>query len=423
MRRWSFAVGLRRSTPVVRLLVLTQLAFNLGFYLVLPYLSVHLAADLGFGAAVVGVVLGVRTFAQQGLFFVGGTLADRWGVRPVVLVGCVIRVLGFLGLALFYDVVGVVGATVLVGFAAALFSPAVESAIADEAGRSARAGGPTRVETFALLAVANQLGAFAGPLLGSVLLLVDFRIACLAAAGVFVVVIAAHLRWLPRTPGAQRGEPWLAGWREVLGNRLFVLFAVAMSGYLIAYNQLYLLLPLEVERAWGSQTVLGWFFALSSVMVVIGQVPITRVLARRSPARTITAGFVVIAASFTVVALFAPMHATGFAGLVPAAVFVALLTLGEMIVLPQARDLVPRLAGERRLGAYYGFMASVSGLGVLAGSAVLGVVVDATTGTHWATALPWITAAGFPGICTVVLLVVSSRLAHPDRGYPASART
>ena len=88
--RWSFLVDLRRATPTVRLLVLTQMTFNIGFFMVLPYLSVHLTSDLGLGAALVGVVLGIRTFSQQGLFFVGGTLADRWGIKPVVLVGCVL---------------------------------------------------------------------------------------------------------------------------------------------------------------------------------------------------------------------------------------------------------------------------------------------------------------------------------------------
>lgn len=206
--RWSFFNDLRRATPTVRLLVLTQLTFNVGFFMVLPYLSVHLTSNLGLGAALVGVVLGVRTFSQQGLFFVGGTLADRFGIKPVVLVGCVLRVLGFFGLAVVDSLTGVLVATVLVGFAAALFSPAVETAVAIEAGKSERRGGPRRVETFALLSVCNQIGSFTGPLVGSVLLLADFRIACLVAAVIFVVIIAAHLKWLPNERGEHQDEPW-----------------------------------------------------------------------------------------------------------------------------------------------------------------------------------------------------------------------
>jgi len=35
----------------MKLLISTQLAFNVGFYMVLPYLATHLAEDLGLAAA------------------------------------------------------------------------------------------------------------------------------------------------------------------------------------------------------------------------------------------------------------------------------------------------------------------------------------------------------------------------------------
>lgn len=408
--RWSFIDELRRATPTIRLLVLTQLTFNVGFFMVLPYLSVHLTSDLGLGAALVGVVLGIRTFSQQGLFFVGGTLADRWGVKPVVLTGCVLRVFGFVGLAVFGSLTGVLLATVLVGFAAALFSPAVESAVAIEAGKNEKDGGARRVETFALLTVCNQIGSFTGPLVGSVLLLADFRIACLVAAGIFVLVIAAHLRWLPNDRGEHRGEPWLAGWTDVVRNTLFVLFAIAMSAQLVAYNQLYLLLPLEVERVWGSQSVLGWFFAVSAVFVVTTQLPITRAVAGTSARMVLPIGFAVMAVSFTVVAAASPLQLSGLIGLIPAALFVVLLALGQMIAMPQARDLVPRLAAERRLGSYYGFMASLGGLGVLLGSVVLSAVIDLAPDTGWGAALPWLVASAFPVASAIGLRIVLAKI-------------
>jgi hypothetical protein len=55
----------------------------------------------------------------------------------------------------------------------------------------------------------------------------------------------------PGPSGNARRRTVLHGWRDVLDNRLFLLFALAYSGQLVAYNQLYLLLPLEVERARG----------------------------------------------------------------------------------------------------------------------------------------------------------------------------
>lgn len=64
-------------SPAVRVLVLNGLAFNLGFYMLMPYLAQHLGADLGLAGWAVGSVMGMRVFSQQGLFLLGGWLGDR----------------------------------------------------------------------------------------------------------------------------------------------------------------------------------------------------------------------------------------------------------------------------------------------------------------------------------------------------------
>lgn len=417
--RWSLLTGLADATPTVRLLVLTQLAFNIGFFMVLPYLSVHLTEDLGLRAAFVGVVLGLRTFSQQGLFFIGGSLADRWGVKPVVLTGCVVRILGFAGLAFAASVPGIVAATILTGFAGALFSPAVESALATAAGSDENGGG-SRTDAFALFTVCGQIGTFAGPLLGSLLLVVDFSAACLVAAGLFLGILLFHLHRLPTHPGAHAADGWLDGWREVVANKRFLLFAMAMSSQLVAYNQLYLLLPLEIERAWGSQAPLGWYFALTSVFVVLAQLPITR---RLRTATALPAGLTVMAAAFVVMALLAPARLHGLPALIPAAAFTLLLALGQMIAMPVARDLVPRLAAERRLGLYYGLLASIGGLGVLVGSVLIGALIDVMpTTTGWGLAAPWCAVAvALLGSALVLILQLRSRGSTPGGAATGSA--
>ncbi|NHC47233.1 MFS transporter [Motilibacter sp. K478] len=402
MARWGIVRELRAAEPVVRLLVLTQLAFNVGFFMVLPYLSVHLSDDLGLAAASVGLALGLRTFSQQGLFVVGGTLADRYGVKPVVLVGCGLRVAGFAGLAAADSAPAVFAATALTGFAAALFSPAVESALALESGKAEAAGGTSRVDAFALFSVGGQIGAFTGPLLGTVLLLVDFRAACAVAACVFVLILLAHARWLPAAPPAHEGERLLDGWGEVLANRAFLLFALAYSTQLVAYNQLYLLLPLEVDRAWGSQAPLGWLFAASSVLVVLAQLPVTAWCRSRPLGRVLPGGFLLMAAAFAVVAATVSAQRQGWVGLLPAAAFVVLLTVGEMVALPFARDLVPRLAAERRLGTYFGVLSSLSGVAVLGASTGIGALVQSTDGGPWSP-VPWLVAGALPLVSALAL--------------------
>ncbi|SEQ15634.1 Predicted arabinose efflux permease, MFS family [Streptomyces sp. yr375] len=387
-------------SPLLRLLILTQLAFNIGFFAVLPFLAEHLGGAVGMAGWLVGFVLGLRTFSQQGLFVVGGALADRYGVRPVVLAGCALRIAGFGWLGYAEQPWTVVGAVLLIGFAAALFSPAVESEVARQAVLHEEAGGGSRTRVLALFTVAGQAGAFVGPLLGALLLELDFRAVCLAGAGVFVVVLAAHAWLLPQhIPGRTRVEV-RGGIGPLLRNRRFLALCCAYGAYLLAYNQLYLALPAEVERAAGSQAPLAWLFALSSVLVVTAQLPVTRWVGERlSLRRSMTAGLVLIAAGFAVVAAALPAGWTGTAGLLPAAGFVVLLTLGQMLVAPAARSWVPDLAEDGRLGLYTGALSSVSGLIVLIGSAVTGTLLD----TRLPPAVPWLLLAAVPAAAVLLL--------------------
>jgi len=338
-------------------------------------------------------VLGLRTFSQQGLFVVGGALADRYGIRPVVLTGCALRIAGFAWLGYAEAAWAVIGAVLLIGFAAALFSPAVESEVARQAVLWEEVGGGPRTRMLALFTVAGQAGAFVGPLFGALLLAVDFRTACLAGAGVFVLVLAGHVLLLPQHLPGRRRTALRGGLLPLLRNRRFLALCCAYGAYLLAYNQLYLALPAEVERAAGSQAPLAWLFALSSLLVLTTQLPVTRRVGDRlAVRRSMAAGLLLIAAGFGLVA--AARHAgwTGTGGLLSAAGFVVLLTVGQMLVAPAARAWVPDLAEEGRIGLYTGALSSVSGLIVLAGSPATSTLLDAGLPA----AVPWLVPTAVP---------------------------
>ncbi|MFJ2607098.1 MDR family MFS transporter [Streptomyces sp. NPDC087425] len=389
-----------RMTPLLRLLILTQLAFNIGFYAVVPFLSEHLGQAIGMAGWLVGFVLGLRTFSQQGLFVVGGALADRYGIRPVVLAGCVLRIAGFGWLGYAEDTGAVIGAVLLIGFAAALFSPAVESEVARQAVALEENGGGSRTRVLALFTVAGQAGAFVGPLLGGLLLAVDFRAVCLAGAGIFVLVLAGHAWMLPQhIPGRER-TPAKGGLGLLIRNRRFLALCCAYGAYLLAYNQLYLALPAEVERATGSQAPLAFLFAVSSLLVVTAQLPVTRWAGLRlTPRRSMATGLLLISTGFAVVAAARPAQLTGVTGLLPGAGFVVLLTVGQMLIAPVARAWVPDLAEQGRLGLYTGALSSVSGLIVLVGSAATGTLLDAGLPA----AVPWLALAAIPAVAVCAL--------------------
>lgn len=111
------------------------------------------------------------------------------------------------------------------------------------------------------------------------------------------------------------------------------------------------------------------------------------------------AGLLLIAAGFGVVAAARPAGWTGVAGLLPAAGYIVLLTLGQMLVVPAARAWVPDLAEDGRIGLYTGALSSVSGLIVLIGSSATGSLLD----LGLPAAVPWLLLAAVPALAVGLL--------------------
>lgn len=378
--------GLRDASPTVRLLVTTQLVFNTGFFMVLPFVAVHLTDGVGQGAAIVGAVLGLRTLTQQGLFVVGGALADRFGGRPVVVVGCASRVAGFLALGWATTLPAIVLGVCLTGVAGALFSPAVDAALARAVTAKGGDGRAARLTAFSLLNLTGQVGAVIGPLIGAALLAVDFRLVCVCAAGVFAVMAVVHMRSFP---GGDRRADGFATRLRVSSDRTFLAFALLVSVQVVLYNQLYFLLPDAVDSAWGSQTPMGVLFALAAGTVVAAQMWVTARVVDRPPGAVLAWGMVVVGVGPLVAAVAPALGLTGVSALAVFAVFVVSTVVGQMLTGPAVRAVIPLLAHGDRLAMHYGLCASVGGVLVLPVSAAVGALVDHLPERGPAAALPW----------------------------------
>ncbi|WP_327393550.1 MFS transporter [Streptomyces sp. NBC_01186] len=411
-----------RGFPVaVRVLLINQLGVDVGFYLLIPFLATYLSHDLGLSATVVGVVLGLRNLSQQGLFVLGGSAADRFGPRLVIITGCGLRVVGFGMFALGTSLPVLVTASVLSGLAGALFYPAVRSYLAHESG-------DRKAEAFALLNVFAMTGSLLGMLLGSVLLLLDFRTCALVAAGVFAVLSALQLWAMPDRRPAERRRAVLQEWREALGGRGFFLFALAMAGMTTLENQLYLLVSDGAQQVTGRPEAVSVLLAAGAVANMTCQLRLTRGLARRGgAARWMARGLLMMAGGFLpplLVAGRAHPHGPGQAALwlLPLVAGTLLLYLGVMVVQPQAMELIPRFGGEHLTGTYFGLFYVVSGLTAAGGNSLIGWMMDASD-RSWS-GLPWVCCAaiGLVSAAALTALGRGGRLPLPGRPGPAGAR-
>lgn len=392
-----------------QLLMVNQFAINLGFYMLMPYLADHLAHGLGLAAWAVGLVLGIRNLSQQGMFLIGGTLADRYGCKPMILAGCALRTVAFGLLAIADTLPALIVASALTGLAGALFNPAVRAYLAADAGEE------RRVEAFAAFNAFYQAGVLIGPLAGLALLTWDFSAVCAVSALIFGALAVLQARALPTRPPAGRGaEPaWravAADWRTIAANRPFLLFAAVMSGSYVLAFQVYLALPLRARELFGDQTglVTGAIFAVSALAALSGQLKLTAWAKRNlSGPRAIAYGLVVMGVAFLPLLPGPYEGAAGLAaGVLTLVLCAALLAWGGSLLYPFEMDTVVRLSGDRLVATYYGAYNTASGIAISLGNLAVGALFD--TGVRW---LPWAALAA-TGLSCAGLVTRLHRTGH-----------
>ncbi|EUA27866.1 major Facilitator Superfamily protein [Mycobacterium xenopi 4042] len=261
-----------------RLLMINQFGINIGFYMLIPYLAGYLAGALALAAWTVGLVSGVRNFSEQGMFIIGGTLADRVGYKALIVAGCLLRTGAFALLAVAQSLPALLIASATTGLTAALFNPAIRAYLAADAG-------DRRVAAFAMFNLFYQAGILLGPLVGLALVAVDFRISALAAAAISAMLTLAQLLTLPerRADAASEQTSIIREWRAVVVNRSFVLFAAVMTGSYVLSSQVFFTMPLQASiltRKFESFVVAA-LFVVSGLVPVAAQLRITRWLAAR----------------------------------------------------------------------------------------------------------------------------------------------
>ncbi|MEW2247798.1 MFS transporter [Streptomyces sp. NPDC006975] len=407
-------------TPAVRLLMVNQFAINLAFYMLMPYLAAHLSDNLGLAAWTVGLVLGVRNLSQQGMFLIGGTLADRFGYKAPILAGCVLRTGGFALLGWADSLPALIAASAVTGFAGALFNPAVRAYLAAGAGER-------RVDAFATFNVYYQAGMLLGPLVGLALLAADFRLVCTVAAGIFAALSVLQARALPQRRGTGEAAAGAAAgvwaqWRQVAGNRPFLLFSAAMIGSYVLTFQVYLALPLAADAALGADgtKATSALFVVSAAVAVAGQLRLTGWAKRRFTGhQALITGLAAMGAAFVPLALTPSSSAP--AVLAALVVAVAVLAAAGAIVYPFEMDTVVALSGEKLVATHYGFYNTVSGLGITLGNLACGALWDFAH-ARGATWVVWtaLAATGAGCAAAVATLARSGRLIQPAL-QPATA--
>ncbi|MEM5549359.1 MFS transporter [Pseudoalteromonas neustonica] len=359
----------RGLTPEYKLMLFAAFVFNLGFYMLIPLLSHYLAENLLLSATLIGVVMGVRSFCQQGLFLVGGVLADKLGVKRLIIGGCFLRAVGFL-LFLWADhIVVLFLAAFLTGFAGALFTPAAQAYFA-------HAQGISKANMFALVGVARNAGELLGPVCGLLLISMSFGLLCGVAAFPFLCFGIAFIYYLPTAKKSQKS----AGLntrdliKTVLGNRAFLQLCAVMMGYFMLINQISFAMPIFLGQLDMPLHSVTWLLSMCALISILVQLPITALTERiNKDALFISAGLTLMGSGFLVMLFEVQSQWQLYLQLGLLALFFSVATA---MSLPLIMKQIANSAPPGTVSTHYGFFYLFAGFGLIIGSALAGYALD-----------------------------------------------
>jgi MFS family permease len=358
-----------RFEPDVWVMAVIQFFTAIGFSICMPFLCLYLYQDRGLSMTMAGVILlagGLFSAISQAL---GGTLSDRFGRRPILLVAALVSVFLYLGLS------------VLIGSSAAVWAiavayiagrsvltttrPVISAMVADLTSKE------KLTEAYGILRIGANIGWAAGPAIGGYLASFLpygwlFGIPVLTCGIVFLI---AFFLIHESSYGVSRR----VGLRSILptaDDRPFLVFVVlSLLVFIVAGQMTSTLSIFAVDRVGFSTAQYGLLLTLNGLIVIFFQYPMTLVLRRLAKFRALMLGGLFYALGYLSLGWI-----TQFGWALGA---MAIITTGEIILSPVALSVVGELSPQDQRGRYMGLFGLSETVGMATGPLLGGILLDA----------------------------------------------
>ncbi len=350
------------------------------------------ATRLGATPLMVGVLLTAFAATELGSAPMLGTLSDRFGRKPVIVVSLGLSVLAFAMVALAKSLAMLLAAQIVGGFGAAIVSVG-QAVVADWVD-------PARLASaMAYLAAAIGVAHAVGPALGGALSAlgptVPFWAATVLAAGNTAMI------WVLLPETRRRDRPAVAAtvpvrWRELLRSRWIHRLALTTLIFGSVLVTLESVLPLFTHGVLGwVEAPNGWLFAYLGIVVVVMQLGVVgRCSARFGERRLLLGGLAVTAPGLILLGVSTTAA--------PVIIGVGLIGAGAGAIIPLLPTLFCFASPVENRGAVLGFAQGLIALARLVSPMV------ATAAFTWSIGAPFI-IVGLLCLLGVVLLTVGNK--------------
>ncbi len=360
-------------------LLVDNMLVVLGFFVVFPLISIRFVDQMGWAALMVGIALGLRQFVQQGLGVFGGAIADRFGAKPMIVTGMLLRAAGFATMAIAHEPWLLWVSCFISGIGGTLFDPP-RTALVVKLIRPQHRG-----RFFSLLMMQDSAGAVVGALLGSWLLQYDFRLVCATGAVLFILCAGFNAWLLPAWKLSTVKAPVREGLDRVWRDKRFITYVLTLAGYYMLGVQVMLMLPIMVNDVAGSPAAVKWMYAIEACLSLTLLYPIARWSEKRFRLEhRLMAGLLLMSLSMLPIGMVSSLQQ----------LFMLICTfyIGSIIAEPARETLSAELADPRARGSYMGFSRLGLAIGGALGYAGGGWLFDAGKAFNQPE-LPWVMLA------------------------------
>lgn len=315
--------------------------------MVLVFLPLYLTQSLKFNVIVAGQIVSLYGLGQIAGAYSGGIFTDKLGSLKVQILGFFLVGLLYILLEFLTLKFTIMLCMFFIGLFTASIRPATSATITKLCTPDIRA------RAYALNYQAVNLGASIGPAIGGVLASISyiwiFRLDGIAN------VLAAVALWLffktqPNNAPQQIEQPnHSSSTTSVWKNDSFLIFLVLITLMGICFFQILNIYPLYLSNNYHLSTIeIGMIMAFNGLLIVLLQMTLTTALKKYNVIRMISTGGILICLGYFILPWYSGFYYALFS--------MSIITVGEMLMMPFAFEVVTKVAPVAQRGQYLGLL-------------------------------------------------------------------
>jgi MFS family permease len=356
-----------------------------------PFTVIYLHNVRGFSLGIAGLVLATNAVVGLGAGPLAGVVVDRFGARVTLAVSLLLMAIGFGSFPWVTEPWHAFLASAIAGVGNGGFWPSQSTLLAGLTPQTRRHA------AFALQRVSRNLGIGLGGITGGLIATTSdassFTVLYMIDAITFVA-FAVVLSFVPEPELPEEAHERRGRYLDVLRHRVFVAF-VALNVLFVAagYAQLELLPVFAKNEAGVTERAIGVIFFANTLVIVLAQLPVSKLLEGRRRMRSLAVMTVLWAAAWVGVMLSGALLDASAAA-VAFGLAVMVFAIGECFQGPTQGALVADLAPAHVRGRYMAVSTLSWEAGFIIGPAAGGFILAAEPLALWPLAACVCLAAG-----------------------------